>query len=203
MSKPILIPTGFAVREQNPHRFIESENRIGVDINLDTVSRTWHVHAFQFIRPDLIVTKLPRFSYEHNVMTTVLLTYTSDFKPRAVEMSHRKSVKKQTESLASIAINVWRCYSQGRWLEGKILREQHMELCIEIFGEGHPNALISMSNLAHNLKALGRPDEALKLLRTCAALSSDILGSQNPCTEYRYRQIRSWNKGDAVKTERS
>ncbi|OCK93590.1 uncharacterized protein K441DRAFT_565439, partial [Cenococcum geophilum 1.58] len=56
---------------------------------------------------------------------------------------------------------------QGRWKKAEELEMQIIETSKRVLGEGHPDTLTSMKNLAFTLKSQGRNNEALNLLKEC------------------------------------
>ena len=57
-----------------------------------------------------------------------------------------------------------------------------MEKSKEVLGEGHPDTLGSMNNLAFTIRALGRRQSALNLMSLCADMSQATLGKNHPDT---------------------
>jgi len=57
-----------------------------------------------------------------------------------------------------------------------------LETSKRMLGEGHPDTLTSMANLAVTWRDLGRQQSAVDLIDQCIALSSDKLGPRHPNT---------------------
>jgi len=71
-----------------------------------------------------------------------------------------------------------------------------LEKMKEVLGEGHPDTLTSMGNLAFTLRAMGRCQPALTLLSSCVEMSQAKLGIDHPDTIARRSWKASWEAED-------
>jgi tetratricopeptide (TPR) repeat protein len=70
----------------------------------------------------------------------------------------------------------------GRRDESLKLKEQILDLCLEVLGPKNPYTLAATSELAKGYAEAGRQDEVLKLSEKTLALDRKALGSQDPVT---------------------
>ena len=84
----------------------------------------------------------------------------------------------------SPASTTWRVstQSQGRYGEAEPLYAQALALSREILGEGHPDTLVSLNNLASLYDNQGRYGEAEPLFVQALALRRETLGETHPQT---------------------
>ena len=61
-----------------------------------------------------------------------------------------------------------------------------------VWGQGHPDTLTSMNNLAFTWKAQGRTAEPISLMGKCVQLRKHLLGPEHPFTEASLKNLREW-----------
>ena len=71
-----------------------------------------------------------------------------------------------------------------------------------VLGPEHPNTLLSMWNLSHTLKRLGRNAEALSLLQACVQFQEQRLGPAHPDTVAATADLKEWQKTFKYSTSR-
>ena len=82
---------------------------------------------------------------------------------------------------------VWHTFStvlfhEGRWKEAEELEVQEIEMSTRVFGEEHPDTLISMGNLASTYWSQGRWKEAEELEVQVIEMGIRVLGEEHPST---------------------
>lgn len=68
-----------------------------------------------------------------------------------------------------------------------------MEARRRVLGEGHPDTLTSMNNLAYALRDLGLTEKAKALFPHAANVSVQVLGDKHPLVVERKHQLDEWN----------
>ncbi|KAF2726793.1 hypothetical protein EJ04DRAFT_452655, partial [Polyplosphaeria fusca] len=82
--------------------------------------------------------------------------------------------------------------NQGRWREAEQLEVQVMETRKRVLGDEHPDALISMNNLAFTLKGQVIYDKAIPLLEKCCQLRLRVLRQEHPHTISSLEALQAW-----------
>ena len=69
---------------------------------------------------------------------------------------------------------------QGKYEEAEQMHQQVLELKEKVLGQGHPDTLTSMNNLAAALRYQGKYEEAEQMHRQVLELSEKVLGQEHP-----------------------
>ncbi|KAH7304546.1 hypothetical protein B0I35DRAFT_362966, partial [Stachybotrys elegans] len=69
---------------------------------------------------------------------------------------------------------------------------QVMETHKTKLGQGHPDTLTSMNNLAYTLHGMGRVEKAINLMQTCVRIQQDKLGADHPHTQSSNSTLENW-----------
>ena len=67
-----------------------------------------------------------------------------------------------------------------------------MEARTTVLGPEHPSTLMSIWNLFHTLKQLGRHADALSMLEACVQLQDQRLGPAHPFTVAATADLKTW-----------
>ncbi|KAK2050328.1 kinesin light chain [Colletotrichum somersetense] len=105
--------------------------------------------------------------------------------PHALQTSDWAEVCKAgaDEEIANLLTNVSHyLYDRGRWNEDELVNSKALSLRQSLFGDRHPDTILSMSNLAATYYAQGRYNEAEKIDLEVLELRQNILGNRHPDT---------------------
>src|ERR1700722_9504018 len=103
-----------------------------------------------------------------------------------------------TDAVPDVAARLERVYVEGgRWKEAEKLDVLVMETSKRIFGEEHPDTLMSMNNLAWTYRKQGRWKEAEVLNVSVMETRKRVLGEEHPDTLMSMGNLAStyWNQG--------
>ena len=78
------------------------------------------------------------------------------------------------------AISAWRCMGGGKYVEAESFNRQSLSVCLDAYGPEHPNVAVVRLNLANNLEAQKRLDEAEQEIRTALATREQVLEPDHP-----------------------
>ena len=83
-------------------------------------------------------------------------------------------------------------------MEAEKLEVQVIETRKTVLRPEHPSTLLSMPNLSHTLKGLGRHAEALSLLQACLQLQERRLGPAHPNTIAATANLKAWQNLSSI-----